>query len=479
MKKINIYIIIAILFFPFICLQAQNLTQNSVLLDQLKVRKDNNRVVMDMVVNLDNVDLGMQQMIVLTPVVMSNNRGMVHQFPPVVITGSVRDKALERAMDFNGYQFEQTPAQILRRHNNKSQSIPLTIFLPYEDWLLDAGLFVREDVLGCACDSLMNNMYNLKYPLLVEPKYAYSYVTPPIEPVKERSETHTARLNFKLNRYELLRDFENNAQVLRDVDQIVSEIRNDSNLTVTNFRVTGYASPEGNEQSNMKLSENRARSFVEYLGNTYGIKSSDISVDWKGEDWEGLRKVVMENNFDHKDEILAALDEPNNLKRKNKLKAVNGGQSYRMLLKDYYPPLRRNEYTIAYVARGFNAEEAKQLIYTKPQYLSLNEMFLVANTYPKNSSEFKEVFNIATRMYPNDPVAKLNAATQEMEHGNMEKGIRDLQQIDTPDAWNNLGVAYALQGDYDRAQEYFNRAIARGNEMARNNADQLARFLGQ
>ncbi len=479
MKKINFYIIISILTFPFLGLQAQKLTQNQIMLDQTKVRKDNGRVIMDMNVNLDNLDLGIQQMIVLTPIVRSNDNRIIRQLPPVVITGRVRDRVLERSMDFDGYQFEQAPVKIMRRHNNTNQSIPLSLFLPYEDWLLDAGLYMKEDKLGCACDNMGENEYALRTPLLVEPKYVYSYVTPPVEPVKTRSETHTARLNYKLNRYELLRNFENNAVVLDSVDMIIKEIRNDENLTVNNFRVTGYASPEGNEQHNMKLSENRARSFVNYLQSTYSINPSDLQVDWKGEDWEGLRRVVAASNISNRNEILTVLDEPNNLQRKNRLKAINGGETYRMLLRDYYPPLRRNEYTITYVARGFNAEEARQLIYIKPQQLSLNEMFLAANTYPSNSQEFKEIFNIATRMYPNDPVAKLNSATLELENGDIDAAIGQLSMIDLPDAWNNLGIAYALRGDYQQARDYFNRAISSGNQTARGNLAQLVRFLGQ
>lgn len=50
--------------------------------------------------------------------------------------------------------------------------------------------------------------------------------------------------------------------------------------------------------------------------------------------------------------------------------------------------------------RAFNVDEAKQLYKTKPQYLSLNEMFLVANTYPKDSDEFKEVFDILPAFIP-------------------------------------------------------------------------------
>ncbi|MGI6574257.1 MAG: hypothetical protein ACOX19_12890 [Fermentimonas sp.] len=54
--------------------------------------------------------------------------------------------------------------------------------------------------------------------------------------------------------------------------------------------------------------------------------------------------------------------------------------------------------------RPFSVEEAKGVIRTNPRLLSLNEMFLVAQTYAPASSEFKEVFDIATRLYPDEPI---------------------------------------------------------------------------
>lgn len=307
------------------------------------------------------------------------------------------------------------------------------------------------------------------------PRYELSYVTPPVEPLKQRSETHTAYLNFEVDKYVLLRNYKNNANVLADVDRIVNEIQNDSNLTVTEFRVTGYASPEGNYSRNMKLSENRALAFVGYLQNHGGVDESLLTVDWKGEDWSGLRREVAASSLIDKGAILAVIDGHTDFAtRKNRLQALNGGTTYRMLLRDYYPPLRRNEYTISYVARAFNVDEAKQLIKTKPQYLSLNEMFLVANTYPKDSGEFKEVFDIAARIYPDDPVARLNTAALELENGAIDAAIVRLQKSDMPEAWNNLGIAYILKQDYKKGGEYLEKAIDAGIQAAAYNMGQLA-----
>lgn len=483
MKKIHLYIIISVLLGSVPAVEAQvtnATTQDHIRIEDVQVNKQGNNVRIDMSLNLDNSRLRSAQMVILTPVIRSADNSSFHRFQPIVFMGAGRDRTLQRAIDWEGFKFEDTPIIQTRRTNKRPQTIPVTLTAPYQEWFRGGELVLLETKSGCAYTTVRDDEYSLlnpALPVMVNPVYEYTYVTPPVEEVKQRSETHTARLNFEVGKHTILRNFKNNSEILNDVDKIVRELRNDNNLTVTEFHVTGYASPEGNEASNMKLSENRARAFVSYLTQEYNIPASSVRTDWKGEDWDGLRKAVNASSIANKQEILNILDETNVAQRKRKLQQLSGGETYRMLLRDYYPPLRRNEYTISFVAKSFSVEEAKQQIQTKPQYLSLNEMFLVANTYPKNSREFKEVFDIAARMYPDSPIAKLNTAALELENGATDSAIGRLQQINLPEAWNNLGIAYAKKEDYRRAEEEFNKAAQAGSQVAARNLSQLRAFL--
>lgn len=477
MKKIDLYILVFSILLPFATAKAQ-ISPSGIKPEQIQVARDGSDVQIAMRINMQNMNLDSQEMIILTPVAISEDQVVMHTFAPVVITGSKRGKALNRALGFGTYQFPDPPQLIVSK--NSAEYLPLDLRLPYSQWMHNSTLAFKEERIGCACENEGLNQYDITriLPPLFNPEYTLSYITPPVEEVKRRSETYNARLNFKVNRYEILQDFMNNAQVLSEVDQVVKEVRNDPNLTVSEFLITGYASPEGNYQSNMTLSENRAKSFVNYLSTTYGIASSTIKTDWKGEDWDGLRRVVSDSHITDRQNVLDIIDnEPDILARKNKLKQLSGGETYRMLLQDYYPPLRRNEYTISYVARSFSIDEAKELIKTKPQHLSLNEMYLVANSYPKNSNDFKQVFGIAARIYPDDPIARLNTATLSMENNDIDNAIKQLEGIDLPQAWNNLGIAYIKKGDYERAKIYFERATNAGLDTAAYNFDQLSKWL--
>ena len=120
----------------------------------------------------------------------------------------------------------------------------------------------------------------------------------------------------------------------------------------------------------------------------------------------------------------ASIDDPD--RREEKLRGVDGGEPYRYLVKEIYPALRHSDYKVSYTIRPISVEEAKELIYNDPKQLSLDEMFRVAQTYETGSAEFKEVFEIAVRMYPDDPVSNLNAALTAIDAGRLESAHRYL-----------------------------------------------------
>lgn len=478
MKRIYICFI-ALLLFP-LGINAQRAYNGSIVFEGVGAQKQGDRVLLEATLNTDDLHLGNQQMMMLTPVLRSLDRVNERIFDPVLIIGKVRRKAVERAVVLESFHFDRQPSQTIVYRRSSIEPVRFSLQTPYESWMRQAELVFIEEVDGCRNEVLVDKQHRLLSPILppmYQPSYQVSYAEPPTEAVKQRSETYEARINFVVNRYEIRRDFMNNAAVLDSVDRIINEVKNDPNLSITQFRVTGYASPEGTAAHNLALSENRAKSFVTYVQNKHTtILQSAMQVDWKGDDWDGLRKLMEQSGFSGKQQVLDILNNTSDAnQRKTQLR--NLGSTYRTLLDDYYPSLRRNEYTIGYVARPFSVEEAKEIVRTKPQQLSLNEMFLVANTYPRGSREFKEVFDVAARLYPNDDYANLNSAALDIENGAYDAALERSMRVNKPEAWNNIGYVYVQKGDYTRAAEYFNRAADAGLASGRHNLDELNRWL--
>ena len=143
---------------------------------------------------------------------------------------------------------------------------------------------------------------------------------------------------------------------------------------------------------------------------------------------------------------------------------------YRMMLQAWYPALRHSDYVVTYHVRPFSVEEAKALLYTKPQQLSLEEMFLVAQTYEPGSKEFNEVFEIAVRMFPDDPTANLNVACAMIESGQYGRAEVYLAKAgNLPEAVHARGVMAARQGREDEARRLFGQADKAGVKAATEN----------
>ena len=60
-----------------------------------------------------------------------------------------------------------------------------------------------------------------------------------------------------------------------------------------------------------------------------------------------------------------------------------------------------------------------------------------------------------------------------------DPAISRLQGINLPEAWNNLGVAYAMKKDYTTAMQYFDQAAQAGVQDAAANRDELAAWLAE
>jgi len=110
-----------------------------------------------------------------------------------------------------------------------------------------------------------------------------------------------------VGRHDLLPNFQNNAAELAKVGNIIRELKGDADLTITNFTISGYASPEGRYEQNMQLSQRRAETFARYMEREYGYSHDQFKVQWFGEDWDGLRKAVVESNLANKDAIVEIL----------------------------------------------------------------------------------------------------------------------------------------------------------------------------
>lgn len=408
-------------------------------------------VIVDMKLDLSHIEVGRNRTLVYRPLLMKEDS--VAELTPIIVNGRVRHiqyQRLERAEDF--------PNEIeIRRENGTEQTLDYHARVPFIDWMNKSEVVMVCDLCGCGWESLQNDRSSL-FPvnLVHEPVVpAVLYITPLAE-VKVREKSGSAYLDFPVNQTVIRPDYRRNSTELAAIDATIQSVEDDPNATITKVTIKGYASPEGSYANNQRLAEGRSNALLEYVKKLHDFGDAEFSVSSEPEDWEGLEKRIESSSIADKEEWLAIIrdSEPADLDRKEwKLKQL---PTYRKVLNTIYPALRHSDYTVEYHIRNFTTDEAREMLYKDPSQLSLEEMYRVAQTYEVGSESYNEVFEIAVRLYPDDPISNLNAANTALLNRNATAARRYLTKAaEGPEKRLAEGVASWLEGDTDQARSIF------------------------
>ena len=236
---------------------------------------------------------------------------------------------------------------------------------------------------------------------------------------------NSSRLAKKAKTSEELTAFQQKAADQKDNDRIKQ-----------NIYVNGYASPDGPEKFNDKLSAARSESgkkaaeaLLEELGLTLDAASY-------GEDWDGFKELVAASNIEDKELILSVLNSYNSSsEREEQIK--NMSQVFGALKKEILPQLRRAQLVNSSDISGKTDDEMVALV-REGKFAELDE---------------KEMLHIAStgKLSQAEKIAVLEAAAKEY------KSVA---------AYNNLGVAYAEAGEGEKAAEAFANAVKAGGNAA-------------
>lgn len=442
------------------------------LVKEKSVDQVNGMLSLRMKVDVSKMEIPGDESVVCTPIIEAGDSTRV--MAPLILNGRSRHILYQR---LDRPQNEQE----YRRKNGETQVLTYQSETPYADWMEKADVSLIMDNCGCGWEALQQNkspLFALDFSKPVELTPEMVYWVPQAEAVKARKLEGSAYLDFPVNQTTINPSYRRNPEELRKIRETIEAVRNDPYTTITRVAIKGYASPEGAYQSNAYLAENRAKALSNYVKGLYDFGSTQMTVDFEPEDWKGLEKAVENGNLSDKQELLSIIraDEPTDYdQREQKLKAVNGGASYRTLLSDVYPSLRHSDYEVDYTIRNFSIDEAKKLAFSDPSKLSLNEFFQVAETYPVGSEEFNEVFETAVRIYPDDPVSNLNAAITAIGSKQFGKAKRYLAKAnDCPQKELAKAAIAMYEGRTDEA-----RRLLKGIEQAPEVADAVKENLRQ
>ena len=454
---------------------AQTVASGAVTIDNVQTNVENKRVDVAFRLNLNNLKLKAEQQLILTPLLAAD--GDTTALQPIIINGRSQQIRMQRAGKLDAKNMEGEQPIVVLRKNGTEQSIiysqSVERMRPVEADQLQ--VLAAQDLCGCGDiknqdQTLITTIDNLDAWMP-----ALAFVKPAAEARKQRAEKGEAYLSFRVNKTDIVVDLFDNSRELAKITKTIDLVREDKNVQITGINIHGFASPDGPYANNERLARERAASLKNYVANLYPINAKLFSSNSTPEDWDGFRRKVQQSNLANKEEIIKISNSSLAPDDKDKRIRQLYPHDYAVIMSDIYPRLRHSDYTVSYTVRPFSVEEAKQILKTRPQQLSLQEMYLVAQTMEPGSAEFNEVFDIAVRMFPDDPTANLNAACADLQRRDIASAEKHLQKADnSAAALNARGALAVMKKDYQLARQLFADAAAAGSEDAKANAQRIA-----
>ena len=264
------------------------------------------------------------------------------------------------------------------------------------------------------------------------------------------------------------------SEAMKEYKTGVKDVMNDSRRTITGTDIIAYASPDGPQRRNEKLSAEREASAKKAFNQvSKKLQTGRVSTQSIGEDWEGFQELVNNSNIEDKDLILRVLSmysDPDVREREIK----NMSSIYGTLAKDVLPELRRARFVTNVEFQNYTAEELKALVEENIDVLD-EEALLRSATLTDDESAKMDIYKQAIKKYDSDR-AKFNIACMLMDEGKDEQAEAQLKKISDKDmeGLNNLrGVLALRDGDLRKAAEFFAKDEAAAAKVNKGTLDIL------
>ena len=442
---------------------AEAQTVTGVNVDSYTMERAGNYVVVDMDIDLSQLEVKNAEAVVLTPHIVSDTLSVA--LKSIGVYGRNRDFYYQRNAELS----PTTGDDLAFRNKKRPETITYHAVVPFEQWMDGCQLVFERTDCGCNNTNLgtEGNVLISRFPL--EPyKPTLLYIRPEAERVKTRELSGTAYVDFVVNKTDIRPDYRNNASEIAKITGTIDSVKSDSDMTITAITIKGFASPESPYENNARLAEGRTEALKRYVESLYNFDAGLITTSFEPEDWAGLESYVASSEIEDRDAILEIIRNRETPDRKEWLIKSKYPETYRYLLDNCYPALRHSDYTVCYTVRKYSdTAEIESIMTTAPQKLSLEEFYLLAQTYEPGSAELDELWEVAVRMYPNDEIANFNAANSAMNKGDFERAQRYLTKAgNRPEVDYSLGCIEILKEQYEASLNHLYKAKEAGIEEA-------------
>ena len=222
-----------------------------------------------------------------------------------------------------------------------------------------------------------------------------------------REEVLITQINYLKGKSDL-RPSEIEKESWKNFEKWLADAQNNSKIKIKTITITGFASPEGEENKNNTLSTDRAftgKSAAMDLAkkvNNETLQKEIYTLLCRGEDYEGF-KIELEKSSMNQDEkqlvirVLEMYKDP--VQRETEMR--NMAKTFTYLDENIFPKLRRAEIKVVYETIGHSDEVYQSIAKTTPEKLNVEEL-LYAASLTKDVNEKSLIYTTCEKLYPND-----------------------------------------------------------------------------
>jgi outer membrane protein OmpA-like peptidoglycan-associated protein/Flp pilus assembly protein TadD len=290
-------------------------------------------------------------------------------------------------------------------------------------------------------------------------------------------ETTFAQINYEKGK-SVVRPAEWKDKDIVDLQNWLTAVQANPKINIKSISVVGYASPEGEEDKNNSLSNDRAeagkKATMELSKKAKNDKGQTeiYSTVGRGEDYVGFKRELekSEMNADERNLVIRVLEmHQDPATRETEMR--NMGKTFTYLDKNIFPLLRRSEMIVTYDLTGYSDEELKAVSVSDPNSLKLEELLFTA-TLTDDLNEKLRLYNIAAANFPNDHRTHNNVGAVLYQQNKMNEAKAAFEKSvsvkDNAIAKNNLGAIAGTSGDRAKAKQLFGQAKGAGQEVSYN-----------
>ena len=233
--------------------------------------------------------------------------------------------------------------------------------------------------------------------------------------------------------------------------------------------VHGYASPDGPEKFNDKLSNARSKSGHKTAEKLLKDTGMELDVASYGEDWEGFKELVAASDIEDKDIILQVLSRyDSSTQRESEIK--NMSAVFTELKKEILPKLRRAQLVNSTDIKGKTNDEMAALINSgRLDELTNEELLYMAESVLENLKAKATVLDYTAKKF-NDARAYNNLGVVLAQLGQKAEALTALEKaaklgLNTNEINSNLALANLANGNVVKAQQYATAADAKTKSL--------------